>query len=71
MNFIILETTSEDERGPIYVYVNVEHISCVSRFRALTNVYTVDGGHYVVKETPTEIFRKIEYMTEDGYVNKR
>ena len=59
MYWIKLETTSEDEYGPIYVYIDTNSIISVSRFKNLTNVYLSNGQHYIVKETPKEIFQNI------------
>ena len=54
-----LEATSQDEYGPIYVYLNPEYIEGVTRYKSVTNIYTISGGHYIVKEAPTEIFTNI------------
>lgn len=70
MIFIKLETISSDDYGPIYVYINVNSITSVSKYKNLTNIYLTDGTHYVVKESPTEIFHKIdEFLPPLTYVS--
>ena len=59
LDFIKLETTSIDEHGPIYVFIRVDAIESISRYREVTNVHLIGGEHFVVKETPTKIMDKI------------
>ena len=59
LDFIKLETTSIDEYGPIYVFIKVDAIESISRYREVTNVHLIGGEHFVVKETPTKIMDKI------------
>ena len=42
--WIKLKTTNNDSYGPIYVYINVETISSISRFKDITNIYLTNGG---------------------------
>ena len=53
--FIKLETNSQDNYGPIYVYINVKSIVSLSCFRAITNITLVNGEHFTVKESIDEI----------------
>ena len=55
IHFIKLETNSQDNYGPIYVYINVKSIVSLSRFRAITNITLVNGEHFTVKESVDEI----------------
>ena len=59
LDFIKLETTSIDEYGPIYVFIKVDAIESISRYREVTNVHLIGGEHFIVKETPTKIMDKI------------
>ena len=60
MSFIKLETNSYDDKGPIYVYINIYNIVSISRYKSSTNLYLSNGEHYIVKEAPKEIFKAIE-----------
>lgn len=59
-DFIKLETNSVDEHGPIYVYIEPSSIVALSRFRSATTIALGNGKEYVVKESPSEIFEKID-----------
>ena len=61
--WIKLKTTNNDSYGPIYVYINIETISSISRFKDVTNIYLTNGEHYTVEETPTAIIDEIEKIT--------
>lgn len=60
--WIKLTTTNEDSYGSIYVYINVDTLASISRFKNLTNVRLTNGEHYTVVETPTEIINKVQAL---------
>ena len=68
-DFIKLETNAVDEHGPIYVYVDFKAIIAISRFRSATTIILSSGNEYVVKESPSEIFEKIEELKTEQVVN--
>lgn len=68
-DFIKLETNGVDEYGPIYIYVDFKAIIAMSRFRSTTTIILSSGNKYVVKESPSEIFEKIEELKNEQISN--
>ena len=63
MGFIKLTTLYDDSKGPIYIYVEVNSIVAVSAYNDSTSIFLSNGQSKVVKESPTEIFEKIDKLT--------
>ena len=62
--FIKLETTNSDNYGPIFVYINIDTISSMCKYKNSTNIFLIDGTHYVVKESITDIGKQINELYE-------
>lgn len=62
IRFIKLQTNSQDNYGPIYVYININSIVSISRFRAITNITLVNGEHFTVQESVDEIRSMIKEL---------
>lgn len=67
-DFIKLETNAIDEH-PIYVYVDFKAIIAMRRFHSATTIVLSSGNEYVVRESPSEIFEKIEELKTEQVNN--